>query len=401
VARNSTAALVGRLSGWLAQAQTQLLQLRAQAEKAEQLYALAVFKLEQAKQQAVAAQAAVQGAEKKLKAAQVSLQSFVRNSYLSPTISGNAGSLLTAKDPNALLEQGDYLQFVSSRHLDATSQLDEATIAKSNADARAKSLVLLQQKLTIEADAAQKAARAAYQAEQLQAAGLRRQQQAYQIQLAAARLKLADLTGQRRAFQAYEKQQREIAAAKARADALRRAQALAAQEAAMRNNGGGGGGGGFTPVPTGGSCGSGSAGARAVCWAMQWLGTPYAWAGGGYGGPSTGTCDPGNGAPNDCNVSGFDCSGLTMYAWAHEGLFMDHFAATQFSQAGSFHPSPGNYQPGDLLFWGLPGQYDIHHVAMYIGGGNVIQAPNSGSYVQITPWDQVSGDYYGATRPMS
>jgi cell wall-associated NlpC family hydrolase len=80
---------------------------------------------------------------------------------------------------------------------------------------------------------------------------------------------------------------------------------------------------------------------------------------------------------------------------------MDHFAATQFSQAGSYHPGSGDFQPGDLLFWGLPSQGDIHHVAMYIGNGMVVQAPYSGTVVQVTPWDQVSGDYYGATRPLS
>jgi cell wall-associated NlpC family hydrolase len=82
-------------------------------------------------------------------------------------------------------------------------------------------------------------------------------------------------------------------------------------------------------------------------------------------------------------------------------LYLDHLASNQFSQAGSYHPGPGAFQPGDLLFWGLPGQNDIHHVAIYIGNGAVVQAPNSGSVVQVTPWDQVSGDYYGATRPLT
>jgi cell wall-associated NlpC family hydrolase len=131
---------------------------------------------------------------------------------------------------------------------------------------------------------------------------------------------------------------------------------------------------------------------------MGALGATYIWAGGNAYGPTDGGCtDP----VSPCGTVGFDCSGLVLYGWASQGLFLSHYAASQFSEAGSYHPSPGNFMPGDLLFWGLPGQSDIHHVAMYIGDGNVIQAPYSGSYVQITPWDQVSGDYYGATRPLT
>ena len=57
--------------------------------------------------------------------------------------------------------------------------------------------------------------------------------------------------------------------------------------------------------------------------------------------------------------------------------------------------------PGDLLFWSDGGQAGIHHVAMYIGNGNVIQAPESGDVIRITPWQQVSSGYYGATRPLT
>ena len=57
--------------------------------------------------------------------------------------------------------------------------------------------------------------------------------------------------------------------------------------------------------------------------------------------------------------------------------------------------------PGDLLFWSTGGADGIHHVAIYIGNGNVVQAPNSGDVVKVTPWDQVDWGYYGATRPLT
>ena len=126
----------------------------------------------------------------------------------------------------------------------------------------------------------------------------------------------------------------------------------------------------------------------------------YAWAGGNAYGPTRGGC-AGDGAFNDCNVIGFACSGLAMYAWG-PNLPMDHYAATQYTQAGSYHPGSGNFQPGDLLFWSSNGTIaGIHHVAIYIGGGLVVQAPESGSVIQETPWDQVSWGYFGATRPLT
>jgi len=126
----------------------------------------------------------------------------------------------------------------------------------------------------------------------------------------------------------------------------------------------------------------------------------YAWAGGNAYGPTRGVC-AGDGAWNDCNITGFDCSGLVMYAWG-PGLPMAHYAASQYTQAGSYHPGPGNFQPGDLLFWSSNGTIaGIHHVAIYIGNGYVVQAPQSGEVIQETPWDQVSWGYYGATRPLT
>jgi cell wall-associated NlpC family hydrolase len=59
-------------------------------------------------------------------------------------------------------------------------------------------------------------------------------------------------------------------------------------------------------------------------------------------------------------------------------------------------------QPGDLVFWSSDGtQAGIHHVAIYVGGGNVIQAPQSGDIVRITPLGEVASDYFGATRPLT
>ncbi len=105
------------------------------------------------------------------------------------------------------------------------------------------------------------------------------------------------------------------------------------------------------------SAGSGAA-ATAVSVARQQLGVPYVWAGA---------------AP-----SGFDCSGLVMYAYAAAGIALPHYTVTQY--ADTARVSAGQLQPGDLVFYGgsEPG-----HVAMYVGAGQVISANSPGTVVQI------------------
>jgi peptidoglycan DL-endopeptidase CwlO len=85
----------------------------------------------------------------------------------------------------------------------------------------------------------------------------------------------------------------------------------------------------------------------------------------------------------DPNV-GFDCSGLTMYAWAHGGVSLPHSSVSQAS-AGTVVPT-SSMAPGDLLFFYSP----ISHVALYIGGGQMIHArhPGPGGEVQ---YGSVSG----------
>ncbi|MGN6608309.1 MAG: C40 family peptidase [Jatrophihabitans sp.] len=134
--------------------------------------------------------------------------------------------------------------------------------------------------------------------------------------------------------------------------------------------------------------------------ALQWLGTPYAWAGGDAGGPTRGIAVD-RASRNDGHVIGFDCSGLVMYALA-PWRRLTHFAATQYTQVGSFHPALDTLYPGDLVFWSKDGTIGgIGHVAVYIGDGKVVQAPHSGDVVRITPLDAVEGGTMGATRPLT
>ncbi len=128
---------------------------------------------------------------------------------------------------------------------------------------------------------------------------------------------------------------------------------------------------------------------------MRWLGTPYSWGGGGTEGPSYGTAQ-------GAGIDGFDCSGLTQYAWAQAGVTLPRVAADQYN-AGPHIPRD-QLQPGDLLFFAKDpdNPATIHHVALYVGDGQMIHAPHTGDHIRVSPF---SGDpsreaeYAGAVRP--
>ncbi len=85
--------------------------------------------------------------------------------------------------------------------------------------------------------------------------------------------------------------------------------------------------------------------------------------------------------------SGFDCSGLTSWAWAQAGVGLPHQSRMQYNSLP--HVPIEAAQPGDLLFFYSP----ISHVSMYLGGGQQVHAPNSGSVVSVVAvnWGKVVG----------
>ncbi|AKK03177.1 DIP1281 family NlpC/P60 protein [Corynebacterium epidermidicanis] len=115
--------------------------------------------------------------------------------------------------------------------------------------------------------------------------------------------------------------------------------------------------------------------------AQSQIGMPYAWGGGNASGPTRGIRDGGVAdSYGDYNKIGFDCSGLTLYAFAAAGISLPHYTGYQYNQGQKIDPS--NMQRGDLIFWGPNAE---HHVAIYLGNGQMIEAPQSGSTVQISP----------------
>jgi cell wall-associated NlpC family hydrolase len=406
-AKAALAGQVGELGAKVADMQSQLQQLQAAQEMAEQKFAYAQSKYQEATENAAAAAAAITRARTKVDDAQNSLRAYAAAAFMNGGVTGDAGALLTAPDPSALLQQSALQSYESDHQLDALSQVQAASVGQSNAEAAARKAKVVQAKAKADATTAKNAADAAVIAAQAQQHQLQQTLASTQTQLSAAQRELAGLNHQRAQYDAYVAEQKRLAIARAKAAAARAAAArlaaaraaAAAAEAAKHHQGGGGGGSVSVGPPSGGTW-TAARGQAAVNKAMNYRGWMYAWAGGNRSGPTYGVC-AGDGAFNDCHVIGFDCSGLALYAWG-KYINLDHYAATQYSQAGSYHPSTNNLLPGDLVFWSSDGsQSGIHHVAIYIGGGNVLQAPQSGEVIQITPLDEVDWGYYGATRPLT
>ncbi len=120
------------------------------------------------------------------------------------------------------------------------------------------------------------------------------------------------------------------------------------------------------------------AGYAAVLYAQGQIGIPYLWGGDG---PAEG---------------GFDCSGLTRAAYLAAGIDLPRTAQTQH-EAGPMVPPGEPLQIGDLVFYGTA--TNIHHVAIYIGNGQMITAPGRGKVVKIAAYRWKNDDYFGATRP--
>ena len=104
------------------------------------------------------------------------------------------------------------------------------------------------------------------------------------------------------------------------------------------------------------------------------IGTPYVWGGGDANGATMGLDGQGyNGQ------AGYDCSGLVLYAFSGAGISLPHYTGYQY-QRGTQIPVD-EAERGDLLFWGNGGN---QHVAIYLGDGMMLEAPQTGMNVQKT-----------------
>ncbi len=266
-------------------------------------------------------------------------------------------ALVLSEDPTSFLRQAADLSQLNRRQ---AAMLDGMAAARLRAAVDRKAV-------------ADKKARAAALRERLAA-----ERGTIEKRLRDARDVLAGLEAAQRARLLAQQQAATRRALAARADAPRASRserdpqptAPGSSGSSGSDEGGGGGGGaarsdGPADVPASGRA------AEAVRVAFAQLGDPYSW---GAAGPNA-----------------FDCSGLTMYAWAAAGVSLPHSSSAQYNAVRRVPVS--DLQPGDLVFYYSP----ISHVALYIGGGRVIDAPYPGRSVHITGLHSMP--LVGAGRP--
>lgn len=328
------AALQNRLNG-----------INYQATVAVNNYDGAMWRLQTARHQITENSAAIVSNQAQFKASQQVLASRLREVYANPTPSP-VQVLLASGNITSIVDTSDLVQHIGNEDAQVVTGIRSTLTRLKTARIQLQAA---------ETTATQQVANAASQKSKVLA--LLNQQQSV---LANAK---ANLRSQIAAQQAAAAR----AAAAERAAAARAAAVVQPTASTTTGGGNSGSSGSSTPV----SLPSGAGNAGAVAYAERELGVPYVWGG--------------------ASPSGFDCSGLVSWAYAQIGVSVPHYTGAIWS---SFpHVSMSQLQPGDLILY-----YGIEHVAMYIGGGMVVQAPHTGAFVENTPLSAM-GPADGAVRP--
>ena len=390
----SKAGQVATIERQLAAANARLEQLGIQSGIADEAYNGAVYRLQQAQAEATAAAARAKEAEQTLATQRAQIGRFAAASYQGGGDVAKIAPLFTANGPQDLLDSAGAARSVSAAMQGSYLRFSATQVMTNLFKVQADQAVVKVKKATDEAAAAKKAAEDAEAAQSaaVTAIGVQRTKSIAQlavlqntsVKVAAQRQRgLEELARQRAAALAAKKAaelKRRIAAREAaerRAEAAERARE-AAEEARQEkeeqkqnhgkkppkhhkpkpgNDGNGGNGG------NGGGHSSGGSARDAINFALKQLGDMYLW---GATGPSR-----------------WDCSGLVMGAWERAGVQLPHYSAAQYEQIQ--HINEDDLRPGDLIFWATDPNdpATIHHVAMYIGNGQMIHAPRTGKPVQI------------------
>ena len=316
-----------------AAAQQQLDALSVQADKAVEAYDEAQIALSSLTATASAAKAAAAKEQSVVDAAEAGVQAFAVARY-EGTSASPALAVLLSNDPKTFLERSQILQEVS---LNQSASLTQAINA-------GRTLAVLETSAD-QALTAQQAASAKLSAKKAAVDKVVGQQQ---VLVTALQKKAAQETAAANAAQAAAvEQERTVSRSLPRA-------ALPASLNAARADGPAP----VVPIVTSAvvPAASGKVSA-ALAWAYAQLGKPYRYGGAG--------------------PRSFDCSGLVMRAFAAAGISLPHSAAAQ-QHSGRRVPL-SQLQPGDLVFWGSP----AYHVGIYVGGGRILDAPHTGTDVQI------------------
>lgn len=357
---DALADLVSQLTDQVAEADAALLVFQSELALKREETNKALIDLEVARAAAVAARTAADTARAEADAATARVaearrrtDQFAAASFRQGSTLVSLSAFLSSRSPKDLLARLELLDAMGSTQRDALEHLRRAHAHAAGKDARAhQTLVLLDAAEQVKADAqeaADSAYRAALAAESEQAA-----------RSAALRGRESDLA-------------RELAEAQHAAIGPIEARNRHGERAIQR---------GSSHMSVAAESSSGGLIQDVINRAMAQRGVHYSWGGGDANGPTTGIRDASVADTyGDYRTMGFDCSGLMIYAFAAAlGYSLPHYSGAQYD-AGRRVPLE-NKRPGDMLFWGSSGR--IHHVALYLGNEQMIEAPYSGSAVRVT-----------------
>jgi cell wall-associated NlpC family hydrolase len=342
----STPASARNLKADIASAHRQLTALNAQADAASERYNAARIQLATAQTAANSANQALSAAHARVAALDKRVSAFAVAAYRGDS-SNSMVTLVEGTSAGSFVSRLSSLQAVSASQAQTLTQVRAARRSEEAAQVIASAALTKQKSATASMLADRNQVLAAVGKEKTILSGLEARE--------AAVIKAAKARAAR-------------AAAERAAAALRAEQAATTRAAAVFSS--------ANPPSPPHVSGSGGA-ATAVAWAYQEIGRPYVWA---AAGPSS-----------------FDCSGLTQYVWAKAGVYLDHYTGAQYHEG--VHVSRSQLEPGDLVFFvGSDGSYSAPgHVGIYIGGGEMIDAPYTG--VNVREDSAFRSDYVGAVRP--
>ncbi|GAA5007228.1 NlpC/P60 family protein [Actinopolymorpha pittospori] len=355
------AASVGLVQAKLAGADERLRKLEVDAQAAVEVYNTAVYRRTRAEQAAGEAAARAEAARREAEQKRQAVAALAAADYRLDSRLNEISAYLGADGPRTLLDQASTAMMVSTSAVDAYQSLLASRSVARALDAEAAQYVETERRRADDAAKAKQQAATAMDGQSKAVIAIRAEKSALITRLAQLQRISTRLAAKRQA--GLEAQ------ARARAEAARQRAERERQDAERRDrdrqgdgSGGDGGGGGGSPRNDGDGT-STQQGREVVSYAMAQLGEPYVF---GADGPGS-----------------WDCSGLTMKAWARAGVSMPHFARGQYWQSTPIRT--GDLQPGDLLFWANNPRDSntIYHVALYLGDGKMVHAPRPGRSVEV------------------
>ena len=386
----SKAGQVSAAQAQYAAASARLADVQARAEMAAESYNGARLLLQQRTAAARSAGERATAAQRTADAASDKVVQLAAQAYMNGGADlGGLETVLSSNGPQEVIDRASGLAIVSDLRSQVLQQASATSVVAGVLQRQAAQAQAQQVAAAQEAERARARAQATAEGAQAETVAIQRQQSELVTQLAALQHTSVALEGQRQAGLKAEAEARAAAAAKALAERRAREEA-ARREAAQREadrkeadrkeaerrreerrrqasapapapvdppapapvdppppraD--------PPPAPTRGGVGA------VIAYAQAQIGEPYLW---GAEGPGS-----------------WDCSGLTMKAWQQAGVYLSHYTGAQWAETRRVPIS--QRQPGDLIFYGSSGG-NSHHVGLYVGGDQMIEAPHAGASVR-------------------